>query len=266
MDATKDSQLAIDFAKAAGFGAFVSKRSGLRAESCKDMQVLIVCFVGGGTPSVSTRFVVMVLQRYVSGDLRRYNLIIQISTYLCNTYLYICISKSLYIHVIHMPVPIYLYAYVHVYIYIWYPPHVPTPLCLNLSLREAWVRGIPLSPSLSPKPQVQDGVGVWDWGECLQIVTLFFHVWRVPSKIAPNHPNHFRIILIRARPWIQDPRSKIAHRSCAGNLGSWILDPGPNDSDDSVSFLLIRHLYCHDSYNIWSFVKYASHYIPQNTF
>ena len=48
MDATKDSQLAIDFAKAAGFGAFVSKRSGLRAESCKDMQVLIVCFVGGG--------------------------------------------------------------------------------------------------------------------------------------------------------------------------------------------------------------------------
>ena len=90
----------------------------------------------------------------------------------------------------------------------------------NLSLREAWVRGIPLSPSLSPKSQVQDGVGVWDWGECLQIVTLFFHVWRVPSKIAPNHPNHFRIILIRARPWIQDPRSKIAHRSCAGNLGS----------------------------------------------
>ena len=192
-------------------------------------------------------------------------------------------------------------------------------------------------------------MGVWDWGECLQIVTLFFHVWRVPSKIAPNHPNHFRIILIRARPWIQDPRSKIQdcpqvlpesfpnhsdsgpdprskipQGSCQGildptltrwiqdslarplgnlgswildpgpgpnqndsemirmirlsigskiararplcNLGSWILDPGPNDSDDSVSFLLIRHLYCHDSYNIWSFVKYASHYIPQNTF
>ena len=82
MDATKDSQLAIDFAKAAGFGAFVSKRSGLRAESCKDMQVLIVCFEGGGTPSVSTRFVVMVLQRYVSGDLRRYNLIIQIFPYI----------------------------------------------------------------------------------------------------------------------------------------------------------------------------------------
>ena len=161
------------------------------------------------------------------------------------------------------------YTYLHIYIYIYMvppPPHVPTPLCLNLSLREAWVRGIPLSPSLSPKSQVQDGVGVWDWGECLQIVTLFFHVWRVPSKIAPNHPNHFRIILIRARPWIQDPRSKIAHRSCAGNLGSWILDPGPNDSDDSVSLLLIRHLYCHDSYNICSFMKYASHYIPQNTF
>ena len=109
------------------------------------------------------------------------------------------------------------------------PPHVPTPLCLNLSLREAWVRGIPLSPSLSPKSQVQDGVGVWDWGgECLQIVTLFFHVWRVPSKIAPNHPNHFRIILIRARPWIQDPRSKIAQGSCQGilhpTLTRWIQD------------------------------------------
>ena len=117
----------------------------------------------------------------------------------------------------------------YIYIYIWYPPpHVPTPLCLNLSLREAWVRGIPLSPSLSPKSQVQDGVGVWDWGECLQIVTLFFHVWRVPSKIAPNHPNHFRIILIRARPWIQDPRSKIAHRSCAGNLGSNAQPNHPN--------------------------------------
>ena len=102
------------------------------------------------------------------------------------------------------------------------PPHVPTPLCLNLSLREAWVRGIPLSPSLAPKSQVQDGVGVWDWGECLQIVTLFFHVWRVPSKIAPNHPNHFRIILIRARPWIQDPRSKIARARPLCNLGSWI--------------------------------------------
>ena len=117
---------------------------------------------------------------------------------------------------------------IYIYIYIWYPPHVPTPLCLNLSLREAWVRGIPLSPSLSPKSQVQDGVGVWDWGECLQIVTLFFHVWRVPSKIAPNHPNHFRIILIRARPWIQDPRSKIAHRSCAGNLGSNAQPNHPN--------------------------------------
>ena len=33
-------------------------------------------------------------------------------------------------------------------------------------------------------------------------------------------PNHFRIILIRARPWIQDPRSKIAQGSCQG-----ILDP-----------------------------------------
>ena len=71
----------------------------------------------------------------------------------------------------------------YIYIYMVLPPHVPTPLCLNLSLREAWVRGIPLSPSLSPKSQVQDGVGVWDWGECLQIVTLFFHVWRVPSRI-----------------------------------------------------------------------------------
>ena len=131
-------------------------------------------------------------------------------------------------------VSIYIYIYIHRHIcicthtYMVPPPHVPTPLCLNLSLREAWVRGIPLSPSLSPKSQVQDGVGVWDWGECLQIVTLFFHVWRVPSKIAPNHPNHFRIILIRARPWIQDPRSKIAHRSCAGNLGSNAQPNHPN--------------------------------------
>ena len=125
----------------------------------------------------------------------------------------------------------------YIYIYMVPPPHVPTPLCLNLSLREAWVRGIPLSPSLSPKSQVQDGVGVWDWGgECLQIVTLFFHVWRVPSKIAPNHPNHFRIILIRARPWIQDPRSKIAHRSCAGNLGSNAQPNHPNH----FRFILIR--------------------------
>ena len=182
-----------------------------------------------------------------------------------HAYNYICMHTCMYTHTYMHAC---MHTYIQIYIYIWYPPpHVPTPLCLNLSLREAWVRGIPLSPSLSPKPQVQDGVGVWDWGECLQIVTLFFHVWRVPSKIAPNHPNHFRIILIRARPWIQDPRSKIARaRPCACNLGSWILDPGPNDSDDSVSFLLIRHLYCHDSYNIWSFVKYASHYIPQNTF
>ena len=60
--------------------------------------------------------------------------------------------------------------------------------------------------------------------------------------------------------------SKIARAKPLCNLGSWILDPGPNDSDDSVSLLLIRHLYCHDSYNIWSFMKYASHYIPQNTF
>ena len=119
-----------------------------------------------------------------------------------------------------------MHRYIHIYMVP--PPHVPTPLCLNLSLREAWVRGIPLSPSLAPKSQVQDGVGVWDWGECLQIVTLFFHVWRVPSKIAPNHPNHFRIILIRARPWIQDPRSKIAHRSCACNLGSNAQPNHPN--------------------------------------
>ena len=72
------------------------------------------------------------------------------------------------------------------------------------------------------------------------------------SNAQPNHPNHFRIVLIRARPWIQDPRSKIAQASCRGILDqSWILDPGPNqnDSDDSVS-LLIRHLSCHDSYNI----------------
>ena len=40
------------------------------------------------------------------------------------------------------------------------------------------------------------------------------------SNAQPNHPNHFRIILIRARPWIQDPRSKIAQGSCQGNLGS----------------------------------------------
>ena len=60
--------------------------------------------------------------------------------------------------------------------------------------------------------------------------------------------------------------SKIARAKPLCNLGSWILDPGPNDSDDSISLLLIRHLYCHDSYNIWSFMKYASHYIPQNTF
>ena len=119
---------------------------------------------------------------------------------------------------------------------------------------------------------------------------ILSYLWRVSSKIAPNHPNHFRIILIRARPWIQDPRlpkalaraildpmlsriiriilirarpwiqdprSKIAQGSCQGildptltrwiqdslarplgNLGSWILDPGPgpnqNDSDDSA--------------------------------
>ena len=141
------------------------------------------------------------------------------------------------------------------------PPHVPTPLCLNLSLREAWVRGIPLSPSLSPKSQVQDGVGVWDWGECLQIVTLFFHVRRVPSKIAPNHPNHFDSgpaldprskiqdcpQVLRGQSWIQcsaessesfpnhsdsapgpDPRSKIPQGSCQGildpTLTRWIQD------------------------------------------
>ena len=64
-----------------------------------------------------------------------------------------------------------------------------------------------------------------------------------------------------AEHWI-----KIARARPLCNLGSWILDPGPNDSDDSVSLLLIRHLYCHDSYNIWSFMKYASHSIPQKTF
>ena len=40
------------------------------------------------------------------------------------------------------------------------------------------------------------------------------------SNAQPNHPSHFRIILIRARPWIQDPRSKIAQGSCQR-----ILDP-----------------------------------------
>ena len=90
----------------------------------------------------------------------------------------------------------------------------PQAFLLNLRFRMAWE--------------------VWDWGgECLQIVTLFFHVWRVPSKIAPNH---FRIILIRARPWIQDPRSKIAHRSCAGNLGSNAQPNHPNH----FRFILIR--------------------------
>ena len=59
------------------------------------------------------------------------------------------------------------------------------------------------------------------------------------SNAQPNHPNHFRIILIRARPWIQDPRlprglareswiqrvsvgSKIPWQDPLGNLGSWI--------------------------------------------
>ena len=76
------------------------------------------------------------------------------------------------VHCIHT-----YHIYIYTHLYLVPPPPVPTPLCLNLSLREAWVRGIPLSPSLSPTSQVQDGVGLWDWGECLQIVTIFFHVF-----------------------------------------------------------------------------------------
>ena len=33
-----------------------------------------------------------------------------------------------------------------------------------------------------------------------------FCAGNLASNAQPNHPNHFRIILIRARPWIQDPR------------------------------------------------------------
>ena len=113
------------------------------------------------------------------------------------------------------------------------------------------------------------------------------------SNAQPNHPNHFRIILIRARPWIQDPRlprglareswiqrvsvgskipwqdpwaildlgswiqgrarikmirmirlsigSKIARARPVGNLGSWILDPGPGpNQNDSEMIRMIR--------------------------
>ena len=42
----------------------------------------------------------------------------------------------------------------------------------------------------------------------------------------PNHPNHFGIIFDSG----PDPRSKIqdSWERLLGNLGSWILDPSPN--------------------------------------
>ena len=54
----------------------------------------------------------------------------------------------------------YKYKCKYIYIYIWMVPPPCTHACvLNLGFWKGWVLGMPLFPSLSPKSQLQTGVG-----------------------------------------------------------------------------------------------------------